>query len=304
MMSRMALITSALNLLAIPEPVTGDGPAISTIVTNSIGMKFAEIPSGEYEMGSPLKAQDIDAQQNEWPQHKVRISAFRMGVTEVSVGQFRLFVDPTGHKMRADIGGGVRTWNSPGFDQTDQHPVAVVGWNDTVLFCNWLSRLEGLKEFYKIRGDQITVPDWKVNGYRLPTEAEWEYACRAGTKTRFSCPDNELGRYAWYDGNAAKRTHPVGEKLANKFGLFDMHGNVAEWCWDSSDRYSEGPAGATLDPRGPQWIDHPYRVFRGGSWDYPALYARSAKRDRARPQARSNFVGFRVALNQPGDQSK
>jgi formylglycine-generating enzyme required for sulfatase activity len=161
-------------------------------------------------------------------------------------------------------------------------PVESVSWLDAVAFCNALSQKEGLPPFYKINGEAVEVLDWNGPGYRLPTEAEWEYACRAGSTTRFSFGDHEqaLGEYAWYGGNSNHQTHPVGGKKPNAFGLHDMYGNVWEWCWDGSDAdyYRQSPA---ADPRGP--LQAASRVVRGGCWSNDPHLARSALRGWATP---------------------
>jgi formylglycine-generating enzyme required for sulfatase activity len=193
-------------------------------ITNSIGMELVLIPAGEYLMGSPEG--DKDALDREHPQHRVRITRpFYLSATEVTRGQFRRFVDETAYRTEAERDGkGGYGWNeekktfeqnrrynwqSPGLEQTDDHPVVNLSWNDAVAFCEWLSRKEGVT-------------------YRLPTEAEWEYACRAGTTTRYSFGDDEasLGEFAWFEGNSNRATHPVGQKSRNHWGLHDMYGNV------------------------------------------------------------------------------
>jgi formylglycine-generating enzyme required for sulfatase activity len=266
-----------------------------TKLVNSIGMKLKLIPAGEFLMGSPES--DPDAKDNEKPQHRVRITQpFYLGLHPVTRGQFRRFVEATGYQTEAEkdgkggwgrdaaAGQWVRdpkfTWRSVGFDQTDDHPVVNVSWNDATAFSDWLSRQEGQE-------------------YRLPTEAEWEYACRAGTTTRFSfgADEDALGQYAWYSANSKDRTHPVGEKKPNAFGLNDMHGNVWEWCWDGYDAayYQKSPA---VDPRGPDPASD--RVLRGGGWSYVPRFARSAYRNRNVPGHRSDYLGFRLALVQSG----
>ena len=150
-----------------------------------------------------------------------------------------------------------------------------VSWNDAVAFCQWLSRKEG-------------------KAYRLPTEAEWEHACRAGTTTRWSFGNDEtaLAQYAWFDGNSSRSSHPVGQKGASAWGLHDTHGNVWEWCadWFGQDYYAKSPG---LDPAGPDSGES--RVLRGGSWrDWP-IGARSAFRSVYDPATRDNNLGFRLA---------
>jgi formylglycine-generating enzyme required for sulfatase activity len=275
--------------------------------TNSIGMRLNLIPAGEFVMGS--SDSDKDARDDEKPQHRVRITQpFYLGVHPITRGQFRRFVEATRYQTEAakDGKGGygwdeedlewVRdpklTWQTPGIDQTDDHPVVRVSWNDASAFCDWLSQQEGQK-------------------YRLPTEAEWEYACRAGTTKRFSFGDRAraLDQYAWYSNNSILQeqqvgegiilmpggTHPVGEKKSNAFGLNDMHGNVWEWCsdWYDEDYYEQSPA---ADPRGPGRAA--YRVFRGGSWEDVAEDARSACREWRIPEVRGNTLGFRLARDQ------
>lgn len=146
----------------------------------------------------------------------------------------------------------------------------------------------------------MRVPDWNGRGYRLPTEAEWEYACRAGTATRYSFGDDEasLGEFSWFYGNSDLRTPEVGQKRANGIGLHDMHGNVWEWCWDwyAADYYKESPRD---DPRGPSQASG--RVFRGGCWLSGPRDVRSANRFSGEPGGRSNgYLGFRVARLQSG----
>jgi formylglycine-generating enzyme required for sulfatase activity len=166
-----------------------------------------------------------------------------------------------------------------------------------VKFCNTLSEREGLKLFYQIDGNDARVPDWSGMGYRLPTEAEWEYACRAGSAAAFGFGDDEgrLGEFAWFGGNSGTKTHSVGQKGPNAFGLYDMHGNVWEWCWDghAADYYQRSPVD---DPRGAEGAS--FRVYRGGCFRDQPPYARSAVRFRDSPVGRSILLGFRLARGQ------
>ncbi len=231
--------------------VTGD-PAES--ITNAIGMKLALIPAGEFLMGSS-KDEDNDAYDNELPRHRVRITRpFFLGVTEVTQGQYRAV-----------------TGQSPShFKGSDDLPVESVSWLDAVKFCNALSLSEAHIQFYPVVGHKVDVPDWKGLGYRLPTEAEWEYACRAKNPMRYSFGDDpaSLDGHAWVDSNSGGLTHPVGTKKPNRFGLFDMHGSVWEWCSDgfANDFYARSPAN---DPVGPLRVSE--RVIRGGSWTFDAI---------------------------------
>jgi formylglycine-generating enzyme required for sulfatase activity len=304
-------------------PTGGAGNVTADIVTSVVtGMKLKRIKAGEFMMGSDASDPDgqddefIDAKAGRKEKHRVRITRpFYLGVTEVTRGQFRRFVDDENYQTDAekDGKGGYgwneetkkfeqnpkHTWRNAGFEpgQTDDHPVVNVSWNDAVAFARWLSRKEG-------------------KTYRLPTEAEWEYACRAGTATRFANGEDveglaRVGNVA--DATAKAKypdwtwaitasdgyvyTAPVGLSQPNAFGLFDMHGNVWEWCsdWYSADYYKQSPVD---DPPGAPQAS--YRVFRGGGWyDYPR-YCRSAYRDWDTPEDRSDYLGFRLALVQSG----
>ena len=188
--------------------------------------------------------------------------------------------------------------NKPSEFKGDDLPVEQVSWYDALNFCNTLSQSEGLTPCYTINGTKVTC-DFEANGYRLPTEAEWEYAAKAGTKTDFysgkltysgnSPIDPNLDKIAWYSANSSNATHPVGQKAPNAFGLYDMSGNVWEWCWD---RYAEYPSKETKDYQGPEIGT--YRVYRGGGWRNLAWYCRSTNRDRNYLDDKNNSLGFRV----------
>ena len=190
--------------------------------------------------------------------------------------------------------------NNPSEFKGDDLPVEQVSWYDALNFCNALSQSEGLTQCYTINGTKVTC-DFEANGYRLPTEAEWEYAAKAGTKTDFysgkltysgnSPIDPNLDKIAWYSANSSNATHPVGQKAPNAFGLYDMSGNVWEWCWD---RYAEYPSKETKDYQGPEIGT--YRVYRGGGWRNLAWYCRSTNRDRNYLDDKNNSLGFRVVL--------
>ena len=170
--------------------------------------------------------------------------------------------------------------------EDDDRPVGNVSWNDTQEFCEKVSALAEERAAGR--------------GYRLPTEAEWEYACRAGTTTAWSFGDQEslLGDFAWFKDNAERESHPVGQKKPNPFGLYDMHGNVWEWC---SDWYGDYASSSATDPIGPP--SGSIRVLRGGSWSYTAGYCRSAYRIRSNPSYRRSHYGFRLALSPSGARS-
>jgi formylglycine-generating enzyme required for sulfatase activity len=239
--------------------------AAEKIYTNSIGMEFVLIPAGEFMMGAG--ATDEYPPDHEKPQHKVTISKdFYLGKYEVTQEQWEAVMG-----------------NNPSEVKGSTNPVENVSWDDVQVFINSLNRKEGHKR------------------YRLSTEAEWEYAARAGSTSIYSFGDDEkqLGDYAWYRGNSSKtysESYPVGQKQPNDWGLFDMHGNVWEWVQDryGTDYYSQSPS---IDPTGP--TSGPYRVIRGGSWSYNARDARSANRRSASPGYRNFSLGFRLALS-PG----
>jgi formylglycine-generating enzyme required for sulfatase activity len=227
-------------------------------VTNSIGMKLRLIPAGEFMMGSP--GTESDRKNNE-TQHGVSITKpFYLGVTEVTQEQYQKMMGSNPSKFKGP-----------------QNPVEQVNWRDAVQFCRKLSAMSAEKTAGHV--------------YRLPTEAEWEYACRSGTTTAygFGGDASRLGDYGWFEDNSDSKTHPVGEKKPNAWGLYDMHGNVYEWC---QDRYGAYPIGSATDPTGATsgW----FRVFRGGSWHYYARHCRSAIRARYAPGFRLDSLGFRV----------
>ena len=249
------------------------GSGFGGIVKGALGVEMVEIPAGRFAMGSPASEDGrFDSEQR----HEVVISRpFLAGKHEVTQGLWKAVMGS----------------NPSRFDRCGEDcPVEKVSWHDAVAFCNRLSEREGLTPAYRISGDNVTW-DRSARGYRLPTEAEWEYACRAGTATRFHTgdADSDLGRAGWYDENSGGKTHPAGGKRPNAWGLHDMHGNVWEWCWDW---YGDYPERTVTDPAGPSGGS--YRVYRGGSWNYDARNCRSAFRRGAPPGRRNDKFGFRL----------
>jgi formylglycine-generating enzyme required for sulfatase activity len=245
-------------------------------ITNSIGMKLVLIPKGTFMMGSPESEER--RRKDEETQHEVTISKdYYLGVYEVTQSEYQQVMnknpsDFQGAEIKGDSG---------------PHPVDQVSWSDAVEFCKRLSELPEEKKAGRV--------------YRLPTEAEWEYACRAGSTTAYSFGESSqsLGDYAWFSNNSDDRTHPVGQKKPNAWGLYDMHGNVFEWC---SDWYAEYPKGAVSDPAGPKVSSD--RVYRGGCWYYGVAVCRSAHRRRFDPSLRVILYGFRVALSSESETPK
>jgi formylglycine-generating enzyme required for sulfatase activity len=252
-------------------------------LTNSIGMKLVLIPPGEFQMGSP--EDEKDRYSDEGPQHRVRLTQpFYLGVHEVTQGEYER-VTGTNPSHFMTVSG----------QDPSRFPVEKVSWEDAVEFCRKLSALPAERSAGR--------------EYRLPTEAEWEYACRAGTTTPFHFGSVLNGREANCDGNYPygtsekgphlKRTTTVGSYSANGFGLYDMHGNLWEWCsdWYDEKYYANSPVD---DPQGPALGSR--RVGRGGCWIYDAGVCRSADRYWHSPDYRYGNLGFRLALV-PADKS-
>ncbi|RLS56814.1 MAG: hypothetical protein DWH91_05750 [Planctomycetota bacterium] len=275
--------------------------------TNSIGMKFRLIPPGEFLMGSTpeeIEAALKDVQPNdmfgqrcvksEAPQHRVILTKpFYLGATEVTQREYEIVVgnNPSHFSQKGPGAGAVLGLDSSNF------PVDTVSWNDAVEFCEKISQRDKLAPFYARNGETVARLDG--NGYRLPTEAEWEFACRAGTTVTYwnSNQADAVDQAGWYNTNSGNRTHPVGELKSNPFSLYDVHGNVFEWCQDGLDtnsirRFTEDPA---RDPSGPQ-SDFSERVLRGGDWGRTVSSCRSSGRFGYEPHAHSFCPGFRVAL--------
>jgi formylglycine-generating enzyme required for sulfatase activity len=256
------------QLLALLHPAKAQAPKE---ITNSIGMKLVLIPKGTFMMGSP---ESEEGRKENETQHEVTISEdYYLGVYEVTQAQYEKVMGKNpSYFQGAKVG-----------NENADLPVENVSWDDTVEFCKKLSDLPEEKKAGRV--------------YRLPTEAQWEYACRAGSKTAYSFDDEEglLPEYGWFSSNSSDRTHTVGLLEPNAWGLYDMHGNVWEWC---SDWYGEYPKGAVSDPTGP--CEGSNRVNRGGSWNHGAAYCRSADRYGIDPSYRRHNYGFRVALSPSG----
>ncbi len=222
---------------------------------SSVSLEMVWIPGGTFQMGSP--SSESGRGDDEGPVHTVDLDGFWMGKTEVTQEQYQVIMG-----------------SNPSHFKGAKNPVEQVSWDDAMEFCGKLSQRTG-------------------QTFTLPTEAQWEYACRAGSQTRFHFGDSEsqLEDYAWFAGNSGRQTRPVGQKRPNAFGLYDMHGNVWEWC---ADWFGDYTSVRKKNPTGP--ASGSRRVNRGGGWYGNSGYCPSAHRDRDEPEDRSSFLGFRVCL--------
>lgn len=305
---------------ASSQQAWADHLKIESEISNFLGMKLRLIPPGEFRMGSPASpeqsaplsrktgARDSKSGSlaDEYPQHRRRLpKGFFLSTHEVTRGQFSTFIEDSDYKPVVEWdsrnggwgfdGSGIRernkfNWRETGFEQTDEHPVVNVSWEDAVKFCEWLSSKEHRR-------------------YRLPSEAEWEFACRAGTEGQFQCGDDPEGLAAIgnvpdadlcsrlevpesikaHDGFAF--TAPVGSFPSNPFGLHDMHGNVFEWCQDWYSPTSYSHPSVSPEPQSNGYL----RVNRGGSWLYSPNHCRSASRNSGHDRLYFSSLGFRVA---------
>jgi formylglycine-generating enzyme required for sulfatase activity len=259
------------------EPTTIESAKVEPDKTVPGG--FVRIDGGTFLMGS--SSSESGREDWEGPQHQVTVSAFYMGKYEVTQAEYESVMGANPSRFTGS-----------------NLPVEQVTWYDAVEYCNRLSQRDGLTPAYQISRTNVTC-NWNANGYRLPTEAEWEYACRAGTTTPFNTGNNITTNQANYDGNYPyngnpagtyrERTTTVGSFAPNAWGLYDMHGNVWEWCWDWYGSYSSG---AQTNPRGP--VSGSGRVLRGGGWSSSGQCLRSAYRSDSIPSYGDLNLGFRL----------
>ena len=307
-------IAAAVAVLAAATPVCATWAQQQTLLV------MVQVQGGTFWMGDTIG----DGRSDERPLHRVAVSSFALSKFEVTVGQFRQFVQEGGYITTAERQGGWlvwtgkfwerkfnASWKNPYFAQTERDPVVMVSWYDAIEFCNWLSRREHLTAFYDILSNTV-MENWSAAGYRLPTEAEWEHAARSGgkeyeyswgngspegniadesLKTTFSAWPFAI--WAGYsDGYVS--TAPVGSYPPNELGLYDMSGNVWEWC---NDWYGSYGSEAQTDPRGPQ--SGVARCLRGGSWtDEPGALPAFFRSGRL-PYGRGVNSGFRPVRTRP-----
>ncbi|WP_264550370.1 formylglycine-generating enzyme family protein [Flavobacterium sp. N2820] len=240
-----------------------------------------QVKGGTFKMGS--KNSDTSAELDEQKEHSVTLNTFEISKFEVTVWEWKQFIKA--NKMKMPI--------KPSWGWQDNYPINGITWNEAIAYCNWLSTKEKLQPCYSKKGPNF-VCNFKANGYRLPTEAEWEFAAKGGTNSkgfRYSGSD-KLEDVAWYKVNSNGQPHTVGTKLPNELGIYDMSGNVWEWCWDwyNKDFYKLEKGD---NPKGPEMGER--RTVRGGSWDSKSNYVRPANRISTIPSKTHEFYGFRIA---------
>lgn len=265
--------------------------------------------------GGPFFRGDSLGDTDERPLRRVMLDDFYIAKTETTLAQFDTFVKAAGYRTDAERSGGSYVWTALGWHQkagvdwrcdekgarrpagSGHYPVMHVSWNDAARYCNWLSEKRGFQPVYVFFADSVAA-DLSADGYRLPTEAEWEYAAAGGQERKpftFSGSRN-LHEVAWYAGNSRRGAHPVGLKKTNALGLFDCNGNVWEWChdWYSAAYYAQSRD--TLNPAGP--VRGTMRAVRGGSWSNNPKHCRLSNRSSRFADARDCNLGFRIVRKQ------
>ncbi len=289
---------ASVSFTYVPAPKPAPAPVAAALPSQRAEPRegFVSLPGGTFAMGSPSTEAERERDEK---RRQVTVGAFSIWKYEVTQAEWDAVMG-----------------SNPSYFKGDRNPVEQVSWYDALVYCNRRSLKEGRTPCYSIKGTtdpaswgsvptdrdaawDAAICDFSANGYRLPTEAEWEYACRSGMPTPFNTGANITTSQANYDGNYPyggyakgeyrKKPLPVGSFPANAFGLHDTHGNVCEWCWD---RYGAYSGGSSRDPRGASSGGN--RVRRGGSWIIFGRYLRSASRDYFEPWRRSYYIGFRL----------
>jgi formylglycine-generating enzyme required for sulfatase activity len=293
-----ALLDSAAALVNkkafVKQPFRASIQAFDTLVFKKLMERYypvmLKVEGGAFDMGCDPEIEKCYSDRND-NLHPQTVSTFQIAKYETTWWQYLLFCKATGHDYK-----------SPGWGTDGDNPAVNVSWFDAVLYANWVNVQFGLDTFYLVENKRkgtwsdfydVTLNTTLQKGYRLPTEAEWEYAAKGG---KYRSPfvfsgGNEIDTVAWYGGNSGSRTRPVGGRKANALGLHDMSGNVWEWCWDRHGDYEPAP---DKDYKGPP--DGSDRVLRGGGWDNVAGYCRAANRYRFTPVTRFDHYGFRLVF--------
>ncbi len=266
-----------LNLMAQQKRAIGPPARITQKSAPVDTSKFILVEGGSYKMGTD---KFVEAVEN--PPHDVTVKSFWLAKTEMTFEDYDKFCLDTKRDTMGSAGWG-----------RGKQPAIYVSWNDAVAYCNWLSGKEKLSKCYLIDSTGVKYLD-TAKGYRLPTEAEWEFAARGGNKSKgtvYAGSDN-INEVCWYNANSNGKTSAVAQKAPNELGLYDMNGNVWEWLWDFFDGnyYRKSPAN---NPEGPE--TGPYRVMRGGAFYNNSNYARVFTRQNSYVVFRQNSVGFRIA---------
>jgi sulfatase modifying factor 1 len=273
---------------------TGLPVAASLTLDSANSIQFSLIPPGQFMMGLLDDPQHAPLQ--EAPHHVTLTHAFYLATTPITVAQFAAFIAQSHLQTLAEKSGGAAvrannswrwepgaSWRNPGFEQSPSDPAVAITWLDAVAFCDWYSKKIGCQ-------------------VRLPTSAEWEYACRSGSSTKYYLGDasSDLDKAGWYDANSGGRTHPVAQKLPNAWGLYDMHGNASQWCqdWYAETITTAAASADAVDPHGPD--TGLGRIKHGGSWLAPDFVTRSGYSfERNRPNGADSVEGFRILLEVP-----
>jgi len=271
-LGNVKLILAAIFLILISaSTLAGE----KTYITTSSNMEFVLVKGGTFKMGNTFGE---DAFEDEFPVHSVTLSNYYIGTYEVIQTEWVAVMG-----------------SNPSSFKADNKPVENISWFDAVTFCNKLSTREGLTPCYTIGRNNNVTCNWTANGYRMPSEAEWEFAARGGLESKgyiFS-GSNSIDEVGFYKDNSMSMSHPTGSKRSNELGIYDMSGNVWEWCWDwYSNSYQPG---AVTNPHGvEQGIE---RCRRGGGWAQPPKSSRSSNRLGTPPEAKFNYVGLRLVKN-------